>query len=271
MLRILAPLLLLNGCSCSPPTEAPTEFDDLCAFIFAHRDDAELETLQLATENLQAWLATNRSEVEEGYVVRNIDPAVVEEMEGEAKDLTDLLGVAHATEYQASLSQLFDITLDPDEEPLIDEDGRVTRKRTYLTDRDCFIDGTCDRVEFTMKSILDYPLGLEATVHYKAILRRIDTEAGPAIISWNFFIEPSTFNWDWLTVELTYYLGVSVQKGDQLMERTEATWILANMGESTVPVDLSLNLALDKMKEGTVWLKAEIFRRYGQGPDPDAE
>jgi hypothetical protein len=271
MLRCLCLIALLVPAGCSPPPQAPTEFDDLCAFIFAHRDDSDLETLQLAVDNLQAWLKSNRESVEEGYVVQNIDPKVVEEMEGKPFDLTHLLGVAHATEYDASLEQMFDIILDPNEEASIDEEGRTTKKRTYLTDRDCFVAGTCNRLEYTNEAINDYPLTLEATVHYKSILRRIQTTEGPTIVAWNFFIEPSRFNFDWLSVDLTYYLGVSVEKEDKRVERTQATWILANMGDGPVPVDVGLSLALDEVKNGATWLKGEIFNRYGQGPDPSAE
>ena len=49
-------------------------------------------------------------------------------------------------------------------------------------------------------------------------------------------------------MEFQYYLGVQVELEADSTNRTEATWMLANMGESPIPVDLGIQLALDSMR-----------------------
>ena len=233
-MRCIRSAFFLLSLGCSPPVEAPTEFDDLCAFVFEHGGDEDPEALSKGVVNLQNWLTPNRQRVEEGYVVNNLDPSWVENHEGKAHDLTDLLGVAVALEYNHPLDRILKKMLHDNEEARIDEEGRIADKRTYNSDHHCFIEGTCDFVSYDTQAIQDYPLGIEATVEFYTELRRIQTDIGPAVVSRNWMTGPSEFNWEWLTLDLSYYMAVIVEEEPGVTIRTEATWMLAGFAGAPV-------------------------------------
>ena len=233
--------------ACTPPIQAPTQFDELCSFIFAHADDEDPQGLADGIANLQTWLSTRRAEVEEGYVVDNLSDEVVKTFDGGDHDLTDLLGVAFATTFNASIEQSLDLGLNNDPAT---ENPELWKKyeRSNVGDIACFIEERCDTLDYDVNAEQIYPLGLESMVSYHSRLRRVDTPAGKAIIWRNWLNGPNQFNWDWVKVKLSFYLGIMVETAPGQFERTEASWILANMGDSPVPPDMALSLALDTVK-----------------------
>lgn len=209
-------------------------------------------------ENLQAWLDQHREEIGDGMVIDNLAPEVVEAFESEAIDVTEMIGVGYVHTYAHSLEPIYEAILDEETEPRMHEDGRVRSKRTYLSDRDCFLKGECEEVRYTMESINDYPLGLEATVNYEADVRWVETEAGRAVVLRNWLIAPSTFNWAWLDVRLSYYLSIAVETEPGCVERTEITWILANFMGAPIPIDVGISLAIDTIIKNAVNLEREL-------------
>ena len=259
---------LLLAASCSTPVEAPVEFDDLCAFVFEHGSDEDPEALAAGITNLQNWLDQNRGAVEEGYVVNNLDPTWVEEHEGKPYDLMDLLGVAFAMEYNHPLERILERILHDRTDPSFDEEGRLTNKRTYNSDRECFIAGTCDFVSYETEAIQNYPLGIEATVKFHSELRRVQTASGTAVVARNWMTAPSDFNWEWLTLDLSYYLAVIVEKEPNLVERTEATWMLAGFAGAPVSIEMGLSMALDKMRNGAIGFRNGLDAEFPDPPTP---
>ena len=268
MLKPLLSLVLISASACSAPVTAPVEFDDLCAFVFEHAADEDQEALKLGIVNLQNWLDQNRASVEEGYVVNNLDPNWVEQHEGKAHDLTDLLGVALALRYNHNLERVMKRILHDNEEPSFDEEGRITGKRTYNTDHQCFIEGTCDFVSYDTEAIQNYPLGIEAQVKFHSELRRVQTDVGTAVIARNWMTAPSDFNWDWITLDLSYYMGLAIEVEPGVVERTEATWMLAGFAGAPVSVDMGLTMALDKMKTNAINFRAGLDAEYADQPSP---
>lgn len=242
--------------ACEPPPEAPENFDALGSFIFAHAEDEDTDILAKGIENLQAWLDAHRTEIGDGMVIDNLAPDVVEDFESKAIDVTEMIGVGYVHMYGHSLEPMYDAILGEDTEPQMHADGRVRSKRTYLSERDCFLEGGCETVAYTMESINDYPLGLEATVHYEADVRWVETKVGRAVVLRNWLIAPSTFNWAWLDVQLSYYLSIAVETEPGCVERTEITWILANFMGAPVPLDVGISLAID-----TIIKNAESLER----------
>ena len=47
------------------------------------------------------------------------------------------------------------------------------------------------------------------------------------------------------------------------MERTEASWVLANMGDSPVPPDVAMSLALDTVKDNAEKHRARMLDKFG--------
>jgi len=253
-------------CSCDPPHEAPVEFDDLCAFVFHHAGDEDTEALVKGIDNLTEWLAPHQVEAEIGYVVENLDPTWVEAHEGKPYDLTDLLGVAFATRYDHGLERMLKLILHDDEEAHLDAEGRVSSKRTYASDHKCFIDGSCDYVAYDTDAILYYPLGIEAVVKFRSDLRRVQTAKGPVVITRNWLTAPSDFNWDWINLFLSYYMGVLVEYEPGRVERTEATWMLGEFADAPLPLDMALAMTLDTMINSAAGFKTGLTNEYG-GPE----
>ena len=265
MRSLLLPALV-GGLSCSTPVEAPVAFDDLCAFVFEHASDEDPEALAQGVVNLQSWLERNRDSVEEGYVVNNMDPAWVEAHEGKPYDLTDLLGVALALEYRHPLERILGRILTDPKPADIDEEGRITHERVYNSDHECFIAGTCDFVSYDTQAVQNYPLGIEATVTFRSELRRIQTELGPAVIARNWMTGPSDFNWEWLSLDLSYYLAVIIEKEPGVVERTEATWMLAGFAGAPVSIEVGLSMALDKMRNSALGFRESLDTEFEPTP-----
>ena len=259
---IVSGLIMLFAGACSPPVEAPTQFNELCSFIFQHADDEDPQALADGVVNLQEWLKTRRTEVAEGYMVDNLDPDVVKTLDGQDHDLTDLLGVAFSTTFDSTIDQSMEVTLtdDPSEQS---PDLWKSYSRTNDPNVACFLAKTCDTLEYDVTAEQRYPLGLESTVRYHARIRRVMTEAGEAVIWRTWLNGPNQFNWDWVQVKLNFYLGVSVRTSETTMERTEASWMLANMGDSPVPPDVALSLALDTVKEGAEQHRERMIEKFG--------
>ena len=139
--------------------------------------------------------------------------------------------------------------------------------KSYIRTNDpnvaCFLAKTCDTLEYDVTAEQLYPLGLESTVRYHARIRRVMTDAGEAVIWRTWLNGPNQFNWDWVQVKLNFYLGVSVRTSESTMERTEASWMLANMGDSPVPPDVALSLALDTVKDNAEKHRARLIEKYG--------
>ena len=267
-LSTLLPLMLMSGLimlltgACSPPVEAPTQFDELCSFIYKHADDDDPKALADGVVNLQNWLKTRRDEVQEGYMVDNLDPEVVKTLDGQDHDLTDLLGVAFATQFSSTLDQSMEVSLTDDPAQQAPELWK-SYNRTNDDNVECFLAKTCDVLEYDVTAEQLYPLGLESTVRYHARIRRITTEAGEAVIWRTWLNGPNQFSWDWIKVKLNFYLGISVQTADGGMERTEASWVLANMGDSPVPPDVAMSLALDTVKDNAEKHRVRMLEKYG--------
>ncbi|HBU47988.1 MAG TPA: hypothetical protein DEB46_06720 [Myxococcales bacterium] len=241
----MAAMVLCLGCHSA--IEAPTDFDELLIFLFDHFDDEDTDHLVAGVENLVAYVEGHRPELKQGYVVDNLSSEVVEEIEGEAHDLTDLLGVAFTHDFQHSLQTMVDAQVLDD--PMVYWPGKYEKyDKSPVTDRECFLANSCPRYVQDTASINNLPLGLTADVEYRAVYRWIETSVGPAMVQRNHLLRLAKFNWDWIEMEFQYYLGVQVELEADSTNRTEATWMLANMGESPIPVDLGIQLALDSMR-----------------------
>ena len=54
-----------------------------------------------------------------------------------------------------------------------------------------------------------------------------------------------------------------MQTADGTMERTEAKWVLANMGDSPVPPDVAMSLALDTVSDNAIKHQERMIEKYG--------
>lgn len=246
--RIACGLLLLPALTaCHSAIEAPTDFDELLIFLFDHFDDEDTAHLAAGVENLIDYVEQNRPELQAGYVVDNLSPDVVEKIEGEPHDLTDLLGVAFTHDFQHGIRKMVDAQILDD--PMEYWPGKYEKyEKEAISDRDCFLEQSCDRYTQDTESINNYPLGLQADVKYRAVYRWVDTAVGPAMVQRNHLLRLAEFNWDWINMKFQFYLGVHTQLEADCTNRTEASWVLANMGDSPLPVDLGIQMTLDTMR-----------------------
>jgi hypothetical protein len=90
---------------------------------------------------------------------------------------------------------------------------------------------------------------------------------GTAVI-WRNWLNggPNEFNWDWIEIKLSFYMSVSMENAAGTMERTEVTWMLANMGESPVPHDVALSLTLDTVKASAERHHERLAEVFGTRP-----
>ena len=78
LLLVLATLMTLSA-ACSEPPGAPSDYEELLAYVFEHAGDEEDEALAAGLENLHAWLqdSSRLESVLEGYVIDELPQAAV--------------------------------------------------------------------------------------------------------------------------------------------------------------------------------------------------
>jgi len=232
--------------ACGPP-EAPKTLDDLSSFLFEHVWDANEDYLVVGIENLDTWLKDNFESTEDGYSVTNLTQEAVATLEGDGRSVEGLMGAAvgYDVPYPAEdivLAMAFD-------DPMLLYPGDYeVYTRDYKSDTECFKTRDCMTLEFFQHVQAFYPLGIEIETDSRTQYHWVETEHGWSGVYRNWSRSPPTINKSWLTVDQQYYMAVSIPKADGTTRRVEAMWVIAEIGDASVPEGMALNMTIDAMK-----------------------
>ena len=265
---MVTPLMLFGVLSgCSAPPEAPSDLDSLMGFVFAHADRPDDDAFQLALANLSDLLDEGIDQTLDGYQVRTLAPAVIEEMGSQTGSSDALVGAAvgHVSDWPAdwlgtsnAIGDDHDLSVPVD--PL---NGRV-----YLTDAECFRQRMCDALDSEQWASDDLPLLITARVHWIQQWRRVEMQAGTAMVQRWWIDRPIDFNINFLKVHRQYYLFVFLPRETGGSVSMQATWIQAEISGAPVPVGTALSLVVDSMKSTASGLDSWVASMRGAA-DPD--
>jgi len=183
------PLLFAVGClwlaGCPRPPDAPTTLDELCSYLFVHHPDEDPAEMAAGLGNLTVWLGEHWAETEDGVVVHGLDQETVDALDGTERSVEDIVGVAVASESDHTVDEAAHALLEVDQLE-VHPDVYNSYSREYVTDLDCFMDHTCDRLDTTEAMDINLALGV-TSVHdtYNQYLW-VELEGGPSLVqrSW---------------------------------------------------------------------------------------
>ncbi len=251
-------LLLLAAVGCKRPPDAPNTLDDLASYLYEHVMDEE-EYLVAGIDNLETWLTldneaeefeTNLDSTAEGYTVTNLSTEAVVSLDGVERDLNNLLGAAVGYDIALDVEQVIDALIGQDMMEVFPGNYQ-SYERTFEdeSDRDCFLNGECDSVQFEIRVVADYPLNLTVDAESVVQYRRVELEDGrKAVVQRTWMSKPGEASVDWIQLEQQYFLAVHLPQ-DTGMRRVEAMWVKASLGNGPVPEDMALALAVDTMRD----------------------
>ncbi len=134
------------------PDPAPTELDDLAHFFFAQADVQEHERIVEGADNLRTWFDANADsdDFTTGGVLSDLTQDAVDaldELEW-SPDPELCAGVFVVSQLSCDLDSAAAISLEPNQTDVF-EGNYKSYERTWDSDPDCYVDGSCDAVDWT--------------------------------------------------------------------------------------------------------------------------
>lgn len=230
----LAPVLGLALVGCKRPPAAPAELSELCSYVFEHMGDEDDTDLAAGVENLAAWFADNGLEApEEGFEVTQIDVDTAYALPDiDLSDLTQeefedgLVGAAVVNQHGHSLDDLAYAIVEADQMEVFPDDYQAF-ERTFLTDVDCFMDGTCVQVDALNYSEASYAGVLNVKSENRAQWRWVDTGTRRALVHRAWLTGPADINPALATIPAEFFTTVTMELDDGTMVRMQTVWFVA--------------------------------------------
>jgi len=257
MLRIapMSALLILTACP-SPPevpeVEDQPDLDELCHDLFAHHPDQDHAQLVEDLAWLELWLDEFEADTREGYQVSALSEAAVDALDDVDRETEDMFGVVVGSISAHSVTDAAHAMVTVDQEE-IHADNYSDYQVEYLSDLDCFVDRSCDRLELTEDYTAHLLLGVQADNHTQNQYLWLDTPNGLAMLHRAWLPEPPEVSMDWLAIQEQVYLDVFLP-WDGGHYRIQTTWLVHE--QDSVPEDAVMNMVITGMQDHSENLEA---------------
>ena len=266
--RLVLAATTLALAACRHPPDAPASLDELSGYLFANFDDAA--AMEAGLGNLRAWLeeGDHLAETLDGYTVSNLSQDAVSGLDDQERVLEDLHGAAVGTEGATAVPDIVNVLVEVD--PVELSPGMYeSYEREFLSDPDCFVAGECEELAVFNTMVSTY-LGGTVVIETETNgrYRWVDTEYGPAMVQRTWLEGPAEVSLDWLEVDEQFYLNVVMPRDDGSL-RLQAMWVVARMGDSSVPEDVALQLVIDSMQGVYEDVDGWIEAHGAGGPPPE--
>ncbi|MEM6927213.1 MAG: hypothetical protein AAF602_09805 [Myxococcota bacterium] len=235
--------------ACSPPPDAPEEFEALSAYLFEQMGVDDERALEAGVANLGTWIAGNLDGSKEGYGVELLSQVALDALEGGIEREADkLVGGAVATVSTATIDQLVEALLQDDQVSIYpdtyDSFVRVYRDGGTV---ECFLSGACTELVADGDSVTRLPFGINLTSSYTAQYVWVDGPEGePVLLTRSWLKEPSTSTL--LRLEQQFFLSVNLRTDDGLV-RVQGVWAEPELLGLDVPEATALNLLIDGLRD----------------------
>jgi len=246
-MRLALLITLLVGCKAPP--EAPTQLEELAAYVFAHAWDDDTEELEAGVVNLDAWLSKggNLESTIEGYQITQLDQETVDAIDDNDRSVSDLIGASVAHQSAFSPRDLTYTLVMEDQSEVFPKIYDVY-EREYDSDPSCFPGHSCTELEAAAESESSWA-GLIRVVSKNHIqFRWVETEVGWAMVHRSWLTEPADVSYDGVKVHAQYFLAVTLPDGDGAV-RMQATWIDSEYGALPVSEDYAKQLVVNSMQK----------------------
>ena len=226
MLSLL--LLALVASACSEPPGAPSEYEDLLAYVFEHAGDEDDEALAAGLENLHAWLqdSSRLESVLEGYVIDELPESAVNGLDDVTRTSAGARGMTVVTLSPHATSDLATtLTWERFEEIVSANFTKYTRTFDEGTDLACFQTTECTWVQAQSETKSKWVGIVEMETGYTIQFRWVATSAGWMLVHRFWLNTPAHGEFGEITVDMTnnYYIGITMgESGREGVEATEA-------------------------------------------------
>ncbi|MFH1468914.1 MAG: hypothetical protein ABIO70_31300 [Pseudomonadota bacterium] len=256
------PALALLLASCAPPPEVPDTEDqpdlsEICRDLYAHHPDEDPALLHEQLAWLYAWLEVWEADTRDGYRVDPLTDEVVDALDGEDRATAGMLGVVVGSSSAHGVADATWAMVAVNQEEV--HPGTVEDyQRAYLTDLDCFLDRSCDRLALTEDYTANLPFFVTSTNHTMNQYLWLEGEQGTAMIHRAWLPTPPVVNVSWLAVAEQFYLDAFLPWGEGHY-RVQTTWLVntqEDFGEDAV-----MNMVISGMQQHSedleAWLDAQ--------------
>lgn len=257
MFRSFASLTCLLLMACPGPPEVPDledqpDLEQLVAGLFAHHPDQDPALLIDDLSWLEAWLLDYEAETREGYRVGGLDEASVDSLDDQDRTTDGMFGVVVGSLSTHSVADAAYAMVAVDQEEI--HDGSYSGYQVeYLSDLDCFVERSCDRLELTEDYTAHFMLGVESVNHTQNQYLWLDTDAGLVMLHRAWLPQPPEVNFSWLAIQEQFYLDAFVPWDDGHF-RVQTTWLVHQ--QDGVPEDTVMNLVINGMQTHSENLEA---------------
>jgi hypothetical protein len=219
--------VLATACG-KPPPEAPDELGDLSIYLFENFDAEDVEVLQVGTQNLEDFLSTIDLTAEDVDDRAFTLPILAEDhfggITGSGYDVNEQIPVGEAGLSRHDLEANMELVAETNH-VCIESGTTVSYDREFLSDLDCFMDGTCETVE-TVNEVLKR--NTLASIWYDQYrdYRLITLEDGRDVLYSRLWLEDVFDNGGNASWDQTYTIEVSIPDPDDDSEtiRYVAMW-----------------------------------------------
>ncbi|MCP4873493.1 MAG: hypothetical protein GY898_32805 [Proteobacteria bacterium] len=267
-MRILLPLLLL-AVGCRAPDPAPEELSGLLQFAWSHYDLEEPTndvSLADAGVNFATWFDEEVIAFEDYDVEIGFGGTLTEDEDRLPDDiLADLIpapehiggaeaaGVVVAIQTDCTLADI-DRIYTIDDQLSLYPDNYISYERTDTANYDCFVDGTCEEMEWVSNISNQLPLNVTATFRLQNFFRRIEAVApdgteinarlGRTWMREEATMDPASIGKWFQNYQMEYLL-----ENEDGVLHVYPQWVEVQLGEINTEANAFLNSYLDGLRE----------------------
>ena len=239
---LLLTLTVTAGCV----VDAPEDMEELVTYGFAHFED-EPRFLRATTANLVPLVDESFDEITEGWRVDNLTSDHLAAAGVDVEGDLHILGAMGAADYRHTLDEVLPAIIHPDKASVFDSylEYRVFDE----TDRDCFLDRSCEAYRFSFEQRTEASLLGEAassgTKHYRWVEPE---DGGPAfVVGRSLLPDPIEFTTDLMEVFQQYDFVLLYPHGDAV-RRSETFWVDALLNDDDIPDYFAVEAAAAHMR-----------------------
>lgn len=239
-------MLLLTLLTACKVVDAPEDLESLVVFGFVHFED-DAAFLEQTAQGLLPLIDANREELAEGYRVDDLTSVDLGEAGIDAPGEGAILGAVGLVGYHNATIEIVDAISHPDKATMF-PDNYLAYEVKQTSDRACFLDAACDRLDQTVFERTKVVLLGEAERTFDTAYRSVILDEGVFTFVRQITPEPMSFSTGLATVHQQYSFVMLFDDGAGA-QRLESFWVDAEILGLDVPDSYAVDQAVSAMSE----------------------
>lgn len=239
-------LVLLAQLSACKVIEAPESLEDVVVYGFRHYDEDQ-DYLAATHANLGPEVDVRLEELSEGYLVSDLSSDDLDVAGVKGADVSNIVGALATVTYTHELDEVVSVLTRGDKAEIFED--TLTYEVLESTGRHCFLDRSCDRLDYRVHEVTKVAILGEAERTFDISYRWVETDDGTWVVYQRTLNpNPITFSSDLLKVHQQYQL-VALYPDDGGTRRVEAFWVDAEIVGMDMPESLAISTTVSTMED----------------------